>query len=134
VLSTLKVIDMSEDKLSQLSKFKYINIETYRKNGLGVRTPIWFIILDGLIYFRTDAKSGKVKRIRNNPDVRIAPCDIRGNVTGNWLDGKTYFANSEESSTVHSMINKKYGFMTTLIRIFNKIRRTNPAVIAIVPN
>lgn len=134
MLSTLKVIDMSEDKLSQLSKFKYINIETYRKNGLGVRTPIWFIILDGLIYFRTDAKSGKVKRIRNNPDVRIAPCDIRGNVTGKWLDGKTYFANSEESSTVHSMINKKYGFMTTLIRIFNKIRRTNPVVIAIIPN
>lgn len=125
---------MSEDKLSQLSKFKYINIETYRKNGLGVRTPIWFIILDGLIYFRTDAKSGKVKRIRNNPDVRIAPCDIRGNVRGQWLDGKTYFADSEESSTVHSMINKKYGFMTTLIRIFNKIRRTNPVVIAIVPN
>lgn len=123
---------MSEDKLSQLSKFKYINIETFRKNGTGVGTPIWFIVYQGLIYFRTDAKSGKVKRIRNNPHVRIAPCDIRGNLKGSWFDGKVYFADSAESSMVYSMIDKKYGFVTTLIRIFNKIRRTNPVVIALV--
>jgi uncharacterized protein len=113
---------LSEDKLSQLSNFKYIDIETYRKNGTGVRTPIWFIIYQGLIYFRSDAKSGKVKRIRNNPHVRIAPCDIRG---------KVKFADSAESSIVYSMIDKKYGFVATLVRIFNKIRHTNPVVIGI---
>ena len=122
---------MSADNLSDLSKFKYITIETFRKNGAGVRTPIWFIIYQGLIYFRTDVNSGKVKRIRNNPHVRIAPCDIRGNLKGNWFDGKVKFADLAESSITHSMINKKYGFITTLIRIFNKIRRTNPVVIAI---
>jgi len=122
---------MSADNLSDLSKFKYITIETFRKNGAGVRTPIWFIIYQGLIYFRTDVNSGKVKRIRNNPHVRIAPCDIRGNLKGNWFDGKVKFADSAESSITHSMIDKKYGFITTLIRIFNKIRRTNPVVIAI---
>ena len=123
---------MSEDKLSQLTKFKYINIETFRKNGAGVKTPIWFIVYQGLIYFRTDARSGKVKRIRNNPHVRIAPCDIRGNLKGSWFDGKVNFADSAELSMVYSMIDKKYGFVTTLIRIFNKIRNTNPVVIAIV--
>ena len=122
---------MSADNLSDLSKFKYITIETFRKNGAGVRTPIWFIIYQGLIYFRTDVNSGKAKRIRNNPHVRIAPCDIRGNLKGNWFDGKVKFADSEESSITYSMIDKKYGFITTLIRIFNKIRRTNPVVIAI---
>jgi len=122
---------MSADNLSDLSKFKYITIETFRKNGAGVRTPIWFIIYQGLIYFRTDVNSGKVKRIRNNPHVRIAPCDIRGNLKGNWFDGKVKFAGLAESSITHSMIDKKYGFITTLIRIFNKIRRTNPVVIAI---
>jgi PPOX class probable F420-dependent enzyme, Rv2061 family len=122
---------MSADNLSDLSKFKYITIETFRKNGAGVRTPIWFIIYQGLIYFRTDVNSGKVKRIRNNPHVRIAPCDIRGNLKGNWFDGKVKFADLAESSITHSMIDKKYGFITTLIRIFNKIRRTNPVVIAI---
>jgi len=125
------MIYMSEDKLSQISKSKYINIETYKKDGTGVRTPIWFIIYQGLIFFRTDAKSGKVKRIRNNPHVRIAPCDIRGNVRGNWYDGKVRFADSAESTIVYSMVNKKYGFMTTLIRLFNNMRRTNPQVLAI---
>jgi hypothetical protein len=123
---------MSEDRLSRLSKFKYIDIETYRKNGAGVRTPIWFVVYQGLIYFRTDDKSGKVKRIRNNPHVRIAPCDIRGNVKGKWSDGNVNFAGSAESSIVYSMIDEKYGFVATLIRIFNKIRHTNPVVIAIV--
>ena len=123
---------MSEDKLSRLSKFKYIDIETYRKNGAGVRTPIWFVVYQGLIYFRTDAKSGKVKRIRNNPHVRIAPCDIRGNLKGSWFDGKVNFADSAESSMVYSMIDKKYGFVTRLIRMFNKIRHTTPVVLALV--
>jgi PPOX class probable F420-dependent enzyme len=87
-----------------------------------------------LIYFRSDEKSGKVKRLRNNPHVKIAPCDIRGNVEGEWFDGKIYFANPAETSIAYSMINKKYGMKTTLIRIFNKIRGTKPLVIAIVPN
>jgi len=123
---------MSEDKLSQLSNFKYINIETCKKNGSVVRTPVWFIIYQDIIFFRTDAKSGKVKRIRNNPNVRIAPCDIRGKVKGRWFDGKAKFAGSEESSIVFSMIDKKYGFLTVLIRSFNKMRGTNPIAMAIV--
>jgi PPOX class probable F420-dependent enzyme len=123
---------MSEDKLSNLSNFKYINIETFKKTGSGVRTPIWFIIYQGIVYFRTDSKSGKVKRIRNNPHVMIAPCDIRGNLRGIWYDGKAKFADSKESSIVFSMIDKKYGFLTALIRSFNKIRGTNSIAMAIV--
>ena len=65
---------------------KYLSLETFRKNGEGVRTPIWFAAeKDGgaaVLYIYTIADTGKVKRIRNNPRVRIAPCDMRGNVTG----------------------------------------------------
>jgi uncharacterized protein len=128
------VAEMPEDKLSQLSESKYINIETYKKNGIGIRTPVWFIIYQGLIYFRTDKKSGKVKRLKNNPHVKIAPCDIRGNVKKEWLDGEVRFANSEESSIVYAMIGKKYGIKAKLVRIVNKMRRTNPLVFAIVLN
>ena len=53
---------------------------------------------------------------------------------GEWFDGKIYFANSAETSIAYSMINKKYGMKSTLIRIFNKFRGTKPLVIAIVPN
>ncbi|HEY7109319.1 MAG TPA: PPOX class F420-dependent oxidoreductase [Nitrososphaeraceae archaeon] len=125
---------MPDDKLSQFSESKYISIETYKKNGTGVRTPVWFIIHQGLIYFRTDKKSGKVKRLKNNPHVKIAPCDIRGNIKKEWLDGKAHFANSEESSIAYGMIGKKYGVRAKLVRIVNKIRGKRPVVLAILLN
>jgi hypothetical protein len=55
-------------------KQKYLNIETFRKNGEGVRTPVWFVQDGEVLYARTIANSGKVKRIRNNGQVKIAPC------------------------------------------------------------
>ena len=59
-----------------------LTLKRIGRMALELRTPIWFMVNQGLIYFRTDAKSGKVKRIRNNPHVRIAPCNIGGNVEG----------------------------------------------------
>jgi PPOX class probable F420-dependent enzyme len=125
---------MPVDNLSQFIESKYISIETYKKNGTGVRTPVWFVIYQGLMYFRTDKKSGKVKRLKNNPHVKIAPCDIRGNITKEWLDGKAHFANSEESSIAYAMIGKKYGVRAKLVRIVNKIRGKSPLVLAILLN
>jgi PPOX class probable F420-dependent enzyme len=123
---------MSDDKLYHLSKHKYISVETYRKNGTGVRTPVWFVVSQGLIYFRTDAKSGKVKRIRNNPHVKIAPCNMGGNVEGDWYEGKAKFSDQAESMIAFSLINKKYGLLTTFIRLLNKIRNTKPLVISLI--
>ncbi len=65
---------------------KYLNLETFKKNGTGVKTPVWFAAdpsasLDSngaKLYVYTIGVSGKVKRIRNNPHVKIAPCDMRG--------------------------------------------------------
>jgi PPOX class probable F420-dependent enzyme len=123
---------MSDDKLLHLLKHKYISIETYRKNGTGVRTPVWFVVNQGLIYFRSDAKSGKVKRIRNNPHVKIAPCNMGGNVESDWYEGKAKFSDQAESTIAFSLINKKYGLLTTFIRLLNKIRNTKPLVISLI--
>src|SRR5579863_7484438 len=61
---------------------KYIQLSTFRKNGTPVPTPVWFAEDNDKLYIKTRADSAKVKRIRNNPHVRIAPCTIRGKVTG----------------------------------------------------
>ena len=120
---------MTNDQLVRLGKFNYINIETYRKNGHSVRTPLWFVIKGERIYFRTDRESGKVKRIRNNQNVRLAACDIRGKPKGPWLVGKAHL--EEFDSEVFSMIRKKYGIRAILIRFFNKLRRITPIIISI---
>jgi hypothetical protein len=61
---------------------KYVCLTTFRKNGLGVNTPVWFAEQAGRLYVKTRNDSGKYKRIRNNPRVRVAPCTMRGKITG----------------------------------------------------
>ena len=112
---------------------KYINLETYRKNGRGVRTPGWFVESssgDGsILYVRTSDDTGKYKRIRNNPSVQVAPCDMRGSVKGKWVKGEARIASEEEKLKAFKMLEKKYGIIYKMTRMF--MSRKNYVVIAI---
>ncbi len=112
---------------------KYINLETYRKSGRGVRTPVWFVESgsgDGsILYVRTSDDTGKYKRIRNNPSVQIAPCDMRGSVKGGWVKGEARIANEEEKLKAFKMLEKKYGMIYKMTRMFRSSK--NYVVIAI---
>jgi len=70
---------------------KYICLITFRKNRAAVNTPVWFAERDDKLYVQTRNDSGKYKRIRNNPHVRVAPCTIRGKVIGPEFAGKARF-------------------------------------------
>ena len=112
---------------------KYINLETYRKDGRGVRTPVWFVESssgDGsILYVRTSDDTGKYKRIRNNPSVQVAPCDMRGRVKGKWVKGEARIASEEEKLKAFKMLEKKYGIIYKMTRMF--MSRKNYVVIAI---
>ncbi|HSE38460.1 MAG TPA: PPOX class F420-dependent oxidoreductase, partial [Blastocatellia bacterium] len=79
---------MSYEKISQFAGEKYLNVETYRKTGVAVATPVWFAEEAGILYIYSLANAGKVKRIRNNPRVRIIPCDMRGKPKGEWVEAR----------------------------------------------
>jgi uncharacterized protein len=119
--------------LSHLAGEKYINLETYRKSGQGVRTPVWFVEMingDGsVLYVRTSDDTGKYKRVRNNPSVQIAPCNMRGSVKGNWVKGEARIADEEEKVKVFKMLEKKYGIIYKMTRVF--LSGKNYVVIAI---
>jgi PPOX class probable F420-dependent enzyme len=115
--------------LSQFAGEKYINLETYRKNGQGVRTPVWFVENDGILYVRTSDDTGKYKRIRNNPSVQIAPCDIRGGIKGKWVKGEARIASEDEKLKAFKMLEKKYGIIYKMTRMFMSSK--NYVVIAI---
>jgi PPOX class probable F420-dependent enzyme len=112
---------------------KYINLETYRKSGRGVRTPVWFVESGGgdssILYVRTSDDTGKYKRIRNNTSVQIAPCDMRGGIKGEWVKGEARIASEEEKLKAFKMLEKKYGIMYKLTRMF--LSGKNYVVIAI---
>jgi uncharacterized protein len=125
---------MNNEKLSHLSTHKYIVLETFRKNGKAVRTPVWFIQSEGSIYIRTDEKSGKVKRLRNNPRVRIVLCNFLGRPSGEWIHGILVPASSSKSQLADRLLDKKYGFQGKLVKILYKIKRISYVIICFKPD
>ena len=92
---------------------RYLNLETYRKSGKGVRTPVWFAsepeTADGpKLYVYTTADSGKAKRIRRTGVVKIAPCDARGKVAGAWVAAQAQIVTGEAFERGMRLINLKY--------------------------
>ncbi len=120
---------MSSDKIAKLQDHKYINLETYKKNGQAVRTPVWFVVFDEQIFVMTTKNTGKVKRIRNNQDVKIMPCGMRGEPKGEWVTAKARFANESETQKAIQLRHKKYGFRAKLVGMF--VKKDEPIVIAI---
>lgn len=88
---------LENSDISQFEGQKYLNLETFRKSGVGVKTPVWFVEQDGVRYVRTISDSGKVKRIRNNGRVRIVPCKSQGEPLGEWVEAQAELVNSAEA-------------------------------------
>jgi uncharacterized protein len=123
---------MGNEKLEPFAKQKYLNLETFKKDGTGVATPLWFAEKDGTIYVYTLTDAWKVKRVRNNPRVRIAPCDIRGKLKGDWLEGQARIVkSSDEKQLGHQLLDKKYGWQKKLGNLFSGFRNRQRTVIAI---
>src|SRR5689334_19007082 len=87
---------------------KYISLTTFRKTGVGVPTPVWFGEEDGKLYVMTRHDMGKAKRIRNNPSVKVAPCTIRGKVTGPEFAATARILPPEAHQGARRTINRKY--------------------------
>ena len=106
---------------NQLERFieqKYINLETYKKDGTSIRTPVWFVIDNDLIYIITRDSTGKVKRLKNNQNVRIVPCSFKGESKNGWIKGKAEKIAGEDADKVIELRKKKYGISARLIGLF----------------
>jgi PPOX class probable F420-dependent enzyme len=97
------------------AKQKYLNLETFRKNGMTVKTPVWFVQAGDTLFVRTSADSGKVKRIRHNSQVNIAPCKMDGALLGDWISATAHEVKDQEiDQKVDQMLGEKYGLLKTL--------------------
>ena len=99
------------NQLEQFLDQKYINLETYKKNGTRIRTPVWFVIDNDLIYIITRDSTGKVKRLRNNQDVRIVPCSFKGEPKNEWIKGKAEKITGEKADKVIKLRKKKIWYV-----------------------
>lgn len=87
---------------------KYISLTTFRKSGVAVQTPVWFGEDGGKLYVMSNHDAGKAKRIRNNPKVKVAPCTIRGKITGPEFDAVARILPPEESPRGRAAVRRKY--------------------------
>ena len=105
------------NKLEQFLDQKYINLETYKKDGTPSRTPGWFVIDKNLIYVINRDSTGKVKRLGNNQNVRIVPCSFKGEPKNEWVKGAAEKITGDEADKVIKLRKKKYGMFARLIGI-----------------
>lgn len=110
---------------ADLGDARYIALETFKKSGDGVVTPVWVAGMDGKLYVITQADSWKVKRIRNNSRVRIAPSDSRGRPTGDWFEGTARSLPLEQDEGARRRVEAKYGVQYKLFALMYKIRRAD---------
>ena len=120
--------------LVQFAGHKYLNLETYRRNGDPVLTPVWFAEDKGVFYLYSLADAGKIKRIRRNPQVRIAPCSFRGELLGTWVEGKARILADAEADRGDKLLDKKYGWQRKLGNFWRRVVPKERAVVAIEPD
>jgi uncharacterized protein len=98
-------------RLDQFTDQLYLNLETLRKSGQAMPTPIWFVQDGDMLYIRTTADSGKEKRVRNNPQVRIAPCGREGRLLVPWIPALAREVHNGPiiEAKVDQLLDEKYG-------------------------
>lgn len=106
-------------------KQQYLNLETLRKNGQSVKTPVWFVQESDALYVWTQASSGKAKRVRNNRQVKIAPCKADGSLLGEWISAQAQRDDSPAAiAFVSGLMAKKYGLGFQAFRLMGSFNKT----------
>ena len=101
--------------INEFDQNRYMSLTTFRKTGAEVKTPVWFAALGGKVYCFSAPNVGKLKRLRNSPKARIAPCDVRGNVLGAWRDTSARIVDDAELvERVYGAFGEKYGWQIAL--------------------
>ena len=124
LLSVDRILDMIRTMVNVTGDLtaseKYISVETYRKNGDSVKTPVWFTIKDNQIFVVTRDQTGKVKRLKNDTQVKIATCTIKGVIKGKWISGTAEILDMEKTKEAVKRRDKKYGFFSKMARFLTK--------------
>jgi uncharacterized protein len=115
---------MAATTLETLGTARTVALTTFRRDGRAVSTPVWSAIMEGRLYVGTPGSTGKVKRLRNNPAVRMAPCNASGSrILGDWREGRARRVEDEAARQAYvAALRRKYGLQYTLIMFVYRLR------------
>jgi PPOX class probable F420-dependent enzyme len=110
------------DATERLSAARYVSLATFRRDGREVRTPVWVAEADGHLYVFSEAKAGKVKRIRATKRIALAPCDVRGGLKGDFSGGVgRVVSEAEIIQRAYAAFKKKYGLVMLAANFFSTL-------------
>ncbi|GIE92916.1 hypothetical protein Ari01nite_03810 [Paractinoplanes rishiriensis] len=84
--------------LEQLGAERTLLLETRKRDGSWVGTPVNLVVENGRAYFKSYDASGKAKRLRNFPDVWVTPCTFRGRVRGERVAGRATLLDGDSAA------------------------------------
>ena len=108
-----------DSRFNQFIDQKYLSLETYKRDSTPIQTPVWFVTENDQLYITTKETTGKVKRLRNNQNARIAVCSMKGDIKSDWVDvGLEKIPEESDVEKIVKLRKKKYGFSARLISMF----------------
>src|SRR5919197_898946 len=105
----------TESPLDRFADQPTVLLSTFRRDGTPVPTPVSIVVRDGHAYFRTWHTAGKVKRLRNNPEIEIAPSTFRGRQTGSAVRGTVRLLDKAEAKPIRLLLARKYPLLQRLL-------------------
>ena len=110
-------------EVDRLASGQYLSLTTFRRSGAPVPTPVWVTERDEHLYVITSLESGKVKRLRHTARVLLAPCDVRGRITGPQVEGSARLLDEDGTAMVRTLVNEKYGLLGRLMARADQLLR-----------
>lgn len=105
-----------------LKTARYLNLSTYRRTGEPVNTPVWFAERNGAWYVFSAGDAGKVKRLRNSSRARVAPCNARGGLLGDWVEAHAMLVtDAAERDAAYRALRAKYGWQMGMLDFFSRL-------------
>ncbi len=113
---------MNAEETAVLERSNYISFATRKRSGAWVNTPVWFAPHGGSYYVFSAGEAGKVKRLRNFSEARIATCTVNGTLTGDWFDATARVLDDpRDRQTALAALRRKYGWQMHMADFFSRL-------------
>ena len=113
---------MNKDEIEFLEGGSYISFATRKKSGDFIPTPVWFAPDGDSYYLFSAGDAGKVKRLRNFSDVRIAACTVTGTWTGEWMETRAHLIDQPaDMDRALAALRRKYGWQMAIGDCFSRL-------------
>jgi PPOX class probable F420-dependent enzyme len=113
---------MNADDLAALERSNYVSFATRKRSGDWVNTPVWFAPHEGSYYVFSAGNAGKVKRLRNFSESRIAACTATGKLTGKWHDVDARVLDTPADRDIAlTALRRKYGWQMYTADFFSRL-------------